>query len=104
MTLIYCHDESFVKIWTETLINAEKEKLEWIEKLREQGIKVAHPDDGWVDREKNEIILVYPQFDDGVIDGCLMALGWPWKYRIVKVISHRIGLFGNLVYWRFENL
>ena len=53
----------------------DKEK-QWINELREQGFKASHPNDGWVDREKNIIRLVYPQFDDGAKVGDKIMLGW----------------------------
>jgi len=62
------------------------EKLDAIKKLREQGVKAAHPDDGWVNREKNTVRLEYPIFNDNPQVGDLIALGWPWRgYRLVLV-------------------
>jgi hypothetical protein len=74
---------------------------EWIAHLRLQLIDAAHPDDGWVDREKNEVCLSYPQFDDGVRVGGAIALGWPNKYRIVTITGVRHSPLG-LTYWSFE--
>ena len=54
--------------------------------LREQGVKAAHPDDGWVNREKNTVRLEYPLFNDKPQVGDLIGLGQPWKtYRLVRV-------------------
>ena len=61
------------------------EEQEWVARLRLEGIKAAHPDDGWVNREKNEVMLCYPQFNDGLNVGDLLALGWPDRWRIVRV-------------------
>jgi hypothetical protein len=61
---------------------------EWIDRLREMGAKAAHPDDGWVNRHERKVHLAYPQFDDGLAVGDLLALGWPWRTtRLVRVVS-----------------
>lgn len=83
----------------------EQQQSEWIAALRDAGVKAAHPDDGWVDRERNTVFFCYPQFDDGVAVGDLIALGWPqWnskkpQHRIVRVT----GLTGQFQQrWAFE--
>lgn len=62
--------------------------------LRAHGVKLEHPDDGWVDRERNTITPSYPRFDDGVEVGDLIALGWPRDgYRLVRctrIVQRRI--------------
>lgn len=86
----------------------EREQDVWIASLRAEGVKAAHPDDGWVDREHNTIQFVYPQFNDGAKAGDLVALGWPkWgssadrvSHRIVRLIEHEQSLFSSR--WRFE--
>lgn len=66
---------------------AQRER-EWIAGLRAQGVKAAHPDDGWVDRERNLVHLAYPQFNDGLGVGDLLALGWSDdRMRIVRVMG-----------------
>lgn len=80
----------------------QNEKL-WIEKLRSLGVKLAHPDDGWVNREQNNVYPVYPQFDDKPQVGDLIALGWPGKCRIVKVTKIETPKYiGNSKYYFFE--
>lgn len=85
----------------------ERDQAEWIAALRAAGVKAAHPDDGWVDREHNEVFFCYPQFDDGVKVGDLIALGWPqWsskkpQHRIVRVIGRTVGRFHQR--WAFES-
>ena len=74
-----------VVLWAEICTKQHKTQLDWIADLRTHGIKAAHPDDGWVDREKNYVSFTYPQFFDGLNDGDFIALGWPDKYRIVRV-------------------
>ena len=61
----------------------------WVDSLIRRGIKAAHPDDGWVDREENKVVFCYPQFRMQVNVGDLIALGWPDKYRIVRVTGLR---------------
>jgi hypothetical protein len=59
---------------------------EWIAQLRSIGIKAAHPDDGWVKRDRSKhhdfVQFCYPQFDDGVKEGDRIALGWHDRYRV----------------------
>lgn len=47
----------------------------WVKHLRRCGLKAAHPDDGWVDREANTVRFCYPQFFDNPQVGDLIALG-----------------------------
>ena len=84
----------------------ESDQNAWIASLRAAGVKAAHPDDGWVDRERDTVFFCYPQFDDGVAIGDLIALGWPqWnstkpQHRIVRVIGKTVGPFQER--WAFE--
>lgn len=84
----------------------EQQQAAWIAELRAAGVKAAHPDDGWVDRELDTVYFCYPQFDDGVSVGDLIALGWPqWsrkkkQHRIVRVIGITCGPFQQR--WAFE--
>ena len=86
--------------WAKICIDGQKENDDWIEMLKKNGIDAAHPDDGWVNRETNEVLLCYPQFNKGVRVGSLVALGWASGYRIVKIVGHRFG-FSN-EWWKFE--
>jgi len=84
----------------------EAEQDRWVAGLRAAGVKAAHPDDGWVDRVANSIILCYPQFNDGAGVGDVIALGSPpgsfgERTRLVRIIGKRVGTFGN-TYWSFE--
>lgn len=59
----------------------------WVAELRAAGVKAAHPNDGWVNREKNYFQLAYPQFNDGLAVGDLAALGSASRgHFIVRVI------------------
>lgn len=50
----------------------------WEDKLRGVGVKLAHPDDGWVDRENHTFSLSwYARFNDNPHVGDLIAFGRP---------------------------
>lgn len=85
--------DRFVSSFLEISRNYEKSEQEWIISLKKDGIKAAHPDDGWVDRTKNIVQFVYPQFNSGVNIGDYIVLGSPDKYRVVKVINIEIRKF-----------
>ena len=58
----------------------------WVASLIEQGYAAAHPDDGWVDRRKNQVGLAYPLFRSGKINvGDKIALGNYITWRSVVV-------------------
>jgi len=95
--------ETFGSLWARIWREMEEERSRWIKKLRSQGIVMAHPDDGWVNRQANEINPTYPDFDDGFTVGSLIALGTPEKYRIVKITGKREGIL-PITYWKFENV
>ena len=78
---------AFIEVWVEVLQKEHREKHVWIKQLREQNIKGAHPDDGWVDRENNILSPCYPQFWDRPIYGDRIALGTPQKFRIVRILG-----------------
>lgn len=71
----------------------EANQLEWARTLMRQGIKAAHPDDGWVDRKKNTFVLMYPEFRSDISVGSLVALGNHEKYRLVRVTGEVDSLF-----------
>lgn len=80
-------------------LSMNEEEAAWVTRLRACGVKAAHPDDGWVNREKNSVYFCYPQFNDNPVVGDLIALGWPqWsmkkpQHRLVRVTE----IFQNLV-------
>lgn len=69
-------DPAFVAAWRKSVSDGETSEREWVSRLRADGYRAAHPNDGWVDRENNSVQLVYPQFKDKVEVGCLVMLGW----------------------------
>jgi hypothetical protein len=92
---------SFRQVWVEQCTDMQRKNDEWVTALRNQGIKAAHPDDGWVDREKNRVQFSYPQFNDGADVGDVIALGYDWKWRLVRLTAHYENPFGQHS-WSFE--
>ena len=95
-----------VSLFADVAAGMERNQDSWIAALRAAGVRAAHPDDGWVDREENTVYFCYPQFDDGVAVGDLIALGWPqWgsekpQHRVVRVTGRTCGRFQQR--WVFE--
>lgn len=77
----------FVHGWNASALKGHEAEQKWIAALRLMGVKLAHPDDGWVDRRHNEISPCYPQFNDGPQVGDLIALGQWHQHRLVRVIK-----------------
>lgn len=100
--LVATSSPEFANAWAAICRQGQVEQDEWIAALRADGVKAAHPDDGWVDRERNEVRLVYPQYNDGVSADDIIALGCPDRHRLVRVVgvSGRIG--GGA--WLFEKI
>jgi len=85
----------------------EMEEHAWIAQLRKDGYKAAHPNDGWVDREKQEVNLCYPQFNDGVEVGDKIMLGWPYHPEQgvpVRITEIRKGVYGGGPYYSYEKI
>lgn len=95
--------DSFVALYAKVCAEDREQERQWIASLRLQGVKAAHPDDGWIDRKKSLLHFAYPQFNDGAAPGDLVALGWAEKWRIVKLLGVKDGLFGFRQY-RFEEV
>ena len=77
--------------------------------LRAHGIKLAHPDDGWVDRKNNSFMPAYPLFDDYPREGDKIALGDASSdgpllghFRIVKITGVRKGVLSGHNHYQFE--
>lgn len=106
-----CRDAESHALVSRIANDMQGEHDKWIASLRAQGVKAAHPDDGWVDRKANTIQFAYCQFNDGAKAGDLMALGWPQgrcarpQHRIVRLIeSVRAPLFPANSRWKFEEV
>lgn len=102
--LIRTDDTEFAKKWTASCLEAQQEQDEWIKLLRLDGIKAAHPDDGWVNRQENKISLVNPQFNDGVNVNSIVAIGDPDKYRLVIIIKVETGSLPGAIRYHWEEL
>jgi hypothetical protein len=100
-------DAEAVRLWHQVCDEMETAQARWIAELRAAGVKAAHPDDGWVDREHNTLQFAYPQFNDDAKVGDLVALGWhpsehrPLQHRIVRLTGFTAGLLG-MGCWSFE--
>lgn len=99
-------DPAYVALWDSIAARQAAEQANSVAELRASGIKAAHPDDGWVNRERNTVHFAYPAFNDGVSVGDLIALGRPWSgYRIVRCTEvEHTGLLIPMTYYHFEPL
>lgn len=75
----------------------DKDKREWIDSLRRAGYKAAHPNDGWVDRERKRVHFVYPYFDDGAGVGDRVMLGCHCGNELPVILTGTAG--GPLLTW-----
>ena len=62
-------------LWNEICNSYDSEQAEWVETLRAEGFKAAHPNDGWIDRENNTLRFMFAQFNDGAGVGDLVMIG-----------------------------
>lgn len=96
----------FVKNYANYQSQYARMEKEWIEMLRRNGIKAAHPDDGWVDRSENSIHFSYPQFNDNPQVGDLIMLGWPNDpkriVRVVMILPYLSFIIDNNVKYMFS--
>jgi len=77
--------DSFLDSYNRICQQSAERKTEWIKMLRANGIKMSHPDDGWVNRENFSIHPCYPDFNDGVKVGDEICLGSPsneWNHIV----------------------
>ena len=76
--LMSSFDPAAVALWEDITARAEFAKMSWTDTLRARGVKYAHPDDGWVNRDLGKHTRSwYPQFDDRPEVGDLIAFGRP---------------------------
>jgi hypothetical protein len=97
-----CCDPGFIETWNAVRQQMADEQQIWIANLREQGVKAAHPDDGWVNRKENFVYLEYCQYNDGLKVGDVLALGWPGDHRLVRITEKEEDSMFGQVYWHFE--
>lgn len=77
---------SFVELYDKVVQDQRFNNGQWCAHLLTQDVRIAHPDDGWVDRKVNKLSPCYPQLRQLEINvGSLAVLGWPDKYRYVRI-------------------
>lgn len=99
--LAQSNDADHIATWDAVQATAASKQREASARLMAMGVKMEHPDDGWVDRQKNSLWPCYPQFDLAPEVGDLIALGWPFSgYRIVRCteIEHKTLLTHTVIY------
>jgi hypothetical protein len=96
-------DPSFAKHWNQICEDFSADNHLWINGLRAQGIKAAHPNDGWVDQSAQTMQFVYPQFNDGAGVSDLVMLGRHYEQsnQLIKLTRKRVSTFGS-VSWEFD--
>ena len=99
-------EQRFLDTWSSTCREGHKRERSYIEALRARGIKAAHPDDGWVKRDTNELHFCYPHFNDGAEAGDLVALGYEFDKttRIVRLLSYTTTGRSGMKWWKFEEV
>lgn len=86
--LMTSSDQGQKDAWLGICQSRERSRQEWIANLRASSVKAARPDDGWVDRDRNEVTMCYPDFNDGLQVGDWLALGrHDGKTRIVELVE-----------------
>jgi hypothetical protein len=100
--------DEFMSVFARVCEEHRQRKTEWIEQLRADGVKAARPDDGWVDREADIVTGpdCYPDFNDGVEVGDLIALGDPKKYRLCRITDIRLRWpeMSDRIEWAYERV
>jgi len=76
-----------INMWNGIVSEQKHKEKDWIDDLKLNNVKAAHPDDGWVNRNDNSIRFSYPQFNDGIKVNDTIALGWEDNYKLVKIID-----------------
>ena len=80
---------------------------EWIDALRAEGIKAAHPDDGHINLHDREVHFASSYYNDNVKIGDRVVLGAPdARQRLVRLVGVRNNPFSSWdsTYWKFEIL
>jgi len=94
----------FIEAYNEACTSQEIACQEWIAMLRKDGVRAAHPDDGWVDWERSTVHLCYPQFDDGIWCGEIVALGTSSDHRLVRITGEVPDRFLRIKRWYFQEI
>lgn len=89
--------------WRKICLEQQHDLDVWRAKLKADGVRAAHPDDGWVDDRQNIVFLSNPHFDLGLRPGDVMAIGDPHGYRFVRILERApLLLLPNANRWRFD--
>lgn len=105
--LAQSNDKNAIATWDSIGEKVASEEATWIATLRSLGIKAAHPDDGWVDREENYVVFAYPYFNDEPQVGDLIVLGYLFNNgnRVVQVTKKRVrGVLSSVTRYYFKEL
>lgn len=82
-----------------------KERKDWIQQLKAEGVKAAHPLDGWVNQKKKELVFQYPHWVDFFVGvGDTIAIGDEQSWMLCQIQSYRKGAFGEILYFTYEIL
>lgn len=96
--------KEFVNSWNNHAQSNHEMEVKWIAAMRSMGVKLAHPDDGWVKRSESIVSPCYPQFDDQPQVGDLIALGCWYEHRLVRVTKVTVNkFFKEYISYRFED-
>lgn len=92
--LFHSSDPEAVAMWNDICDKHESAASRWATYLRELGVKLAHPDDGWVTRKVDGSgsfhLSWYPLFDDKPQIGDLIAFGSPVTAPGAYGVSHYV--------------
>lgn len=92
---------SFYQTFADVITEDKRQTREWVEDLRQRGVRAAHPDDGWVNRDTNEVIMTYPYFCGNLKVNDIIVLGDYREYRVVRIIAIREAYIGSYKYYKF---
>ena len=88
--LLSSTDPKAVDLWESITAEQERAERTWTEILRAAGVKLAHPDDGWVKRDRGTFGLSwYACFNDNPQVGDLIAFGTPPRDGVEHYRSRR---------------
>lgn len=77
--------QRFLNSFAQAMAEERRGEAQWQERMRDLGVAITHPDDGWVNDRDHTVILCYPRRLGPVVEGCLCALGDHHRWRIVRL-------------------
>lgn len=124
--LMSSSDPDMVDLWDRLEVEQKDRQASWNDALKKMGVKLAHPDDGWVHNRGTEFeylsVSWYPAFNDNPEVGDLIAIGKPsenyqfkygdetktWAregYRICRVtlVDVKTGILGTIEKYHYED-